>query len=108
MASEFRTQQASRLRKTALDLYDFVGSPERYDRDQYLTAIAHLMDVTALEVESTVAQLKRSVGGMSAKIDMLDKKVSELESETEALRAKLDRLRNNQSPAKGMASGYDC
>lgn len=100
MVAGFRIQLASRLKKAAIDLYDFVENPTTHDLGVYLTTVAHLVDASATEAETEITGMRRTVGGLTAKI-------AKLESELALTRARLDKLQNDMSPISGMKAGYD-
>lgn len=107
MASGFKIQLASRLKKVAIDLYDFVENPNVCgDRAKYLTAVAHLIDVSATDVESEITQLRRTLGGLNAKVSDQANRINRLESDLALTKAQLDKARNDTSPAVRMATGY--
>lgn len=107
MADGYRIQLASRLKKVAIDLYSFVEQPDWTDWAKYLTATAHLIDVSASDAESEITQLKRSLGGLTAKTASQANKINELETELALEKARIDKMINDHSPIKGMSAGYD-
>lgn len=98
---------ASRLKKAATDLYEFLENPKSVSHpDAFLLATAHLIDVTSVELEAEITSLKRTLGGQTAKIAHQGDVIKRLETEIAGLKATLDKARNDKSPAVGMASGY--